>query len=138
MRTLEEVKNAFQADRFAMEAAGIEIVSSEKDEAVCRMKLTDLHCNARGKPMGGAIFTLADFAAAVAANGQSEQGNVISLHCDITYLSAAKGTTLLAYAKCVKRGRSTTLYQVSVTDEYATPVAEVSVNGFVLDEQFYK
>lgn len=137
MRSLEEIQKAFQRDHFATEAAGIEIISAEPNEAVCRMVLTERHCNARGKPMGGAIFTLADFTAAVAANGHSGDSNVISMHCDITFLSAAKGKNLIAHAKCVKRGRTTTLYSVQVTDELGTQVAEVSVNGFILQESFY-
>lgn len=137
MRSLEEVQQAFRADRFASEAAGIEIVSAEADEAICKMQLSPLHCNARGKPMGGAIFTLADFAAAVAANGQAGQNNVISLHGDITFLSAAKGECLIAHAKCIKRGKTTTLYTVQITDEKETLVAQASINGFALQEPFY-
>ena len=82
--------------------------------------------------MGGAIFTLADFTSAVAANGYLTEGNVISLHSDITFLSVAKGNRLFAEATCVKHGRTATLYQVRITDELGTEVAYVSMNGFVV------
>lgn len=82
--------------------------------------------------MGGAIFTLADFASAVAANGYLAEGNVISLHADITFLSVAKGTKLLGEANCVKHGRTATLYTVRITDELGTEVACVSMNGLVV------
>jgi len=82
--------------------------------------------------MGGAIFTLGDFASAVAANGYLAEGNVISLHSDITFLSVAKGNKLLAEATCVKHGRTATLYTVKITDELGAEVAYVSMNGRIV------
>ncbi len=132
MTKLEQIRMAFSNDRFATEAASIRIVDVQPQYAVCEMPITPIHKNARGTPMGGAIFTLADFASAVAANGYAEGTNVISLHADITYLSAAKGEKLIATSHCVKHGRSTTLYAVEITDELGTQVAQVSMNGFVI------
>lgn len=132
MTKLEQIQQTFCRDRFATEAAGISIVDAKPQYAVCEMPLTPVHRNARGTPMGGAIFTLADFSAAVAANGYAGETDVISLHADITYLGTAKGDRLIAVARCVKHGRSTTLYTVDVRDELGTEVARVSMNGFVL------
>ena len=87
--------------------------------------------NANNAPMGGAIFTLADFAFAVAANGGSERVTV-SQHVSITFLSPAKGSELLAEASCRKAGRTTCLYQVEVRDELGTYVAHAEVNGFTV------
>lgn len=132
MTKLEQIQETFRNDRFASEAAGIRIVDAQPQYAVCEMPITPLHRNARGTPMGGAIFTLADLASAVAANGYAEETDVISLHADITYLGAARGGKLIAVSRCIKHGRSTTLYDVEVTDELGTPVAHVTMNGFVL------
>lgn len=134
MPTLEEIREVFSRDRFATEAAGIVITRAEPRFAVCEMEICSHHKNARGTPMGGAIFTLADFTAAVAANGFAEHTDAITLHADISFLSAAKGTRLIATAECVKHGRSTCLYTVTITDELETPVALASVNGFVLQK----
>lgn len=134
MTKLQQIREAFCRDRFATEAAGITITEARPQYAVCEMPITPVHRNARGTPMGGAIFTLADFASAVAANGYAEGTDVISLHSDITFLSAAKGEKLIAVARCVKHGRSTTLYTVDVRDELGTAVAQVSMNGFVLQK----
>ena len=59
------------------------------------MTLQPHHLNAAGTPQGGAIFTLADFAFAVAVNAYAETVTV-SLQHDITFLSPAKGSEVIA------------------------------------------
>ena len=70
--------------------------------------------------MGGAVYTLADFAAAVAANTDcldSKQLRWVSLGTSIHYLSPARcETTLRADCIPVKVGHSTALYQVHISD----------------------
>lgn len=132
MPTIQKIRERFSHDRFATEAAEIIITEAQPQYAVCEMPLLEKHRNARGTPMGGAIFTLADFTAAIAANGFAEHTDTISLHADISFLGTAKGKTLIAKASCVKQGRTTALYTVEVTDELGTLVAQASVNGFVL------
>lgn len=131
MHSLETLRAYFQNDRFAMES-GVELLETAPGYALCRMALRPMHCNSRGTPMGGAIFTLADFASAVAANTESAETQVVSLHADITFLGTAKGKYLYAAAKRVKHGRSTTLYTVEVRDELETQVAVLSMNGFTV------
>ncbi len=82
--------------------------------------------------MGGAIFTLADFAVAVASNGHAETTNTVSLHGEITFLTPAKGKRLMAEANCIKEGRTTCFYEVAVTDELGTNVARATFNGFTI------
>lgn len=130
MPTLEEIRSRFAADRFATEVTGAEIRQAEPGHAICTLTLRPIHMNAYGTPQGGAIFTLADFAFAVASNGFSESVTV-SLQHDITYLAPARGTTVIAEANCVKSGRSTSMYTVDVTDDLGTKVAFMTVNGFV-------
>ena len=79
--------------------------------------------------MGGAVFTLADFAFAVAANA-FEETVTVSQHVSITFLAPAKGKRLFAQARCRKAGRTTCLYEVDVTDELGGFVAHAVVNGF--------
>ena len=134
MRSLEEIQKVFTKDRFATDLAKIQIVEATPEVAICEMPITDSHLNARNTVMGGAIFTLADFAASVAANAYAENTATITLHADITYLNPAKGTKLIAEGKCIKRGKSTTLYTVTVSDDLGTMVAHVDVNGYVLHD----
>lgn len=130
MPTLKQIRATFAADRFATDAAGCEIRLAEPGHSVCAMTLRPHHLNAAGTPQGGAIFTLADFAFAVAVNAFAETVTV-SLQHDITFLSAARGTELIAEANCVRSGRSTCFYTVTVTDDLDTVIAEMTVNGFV-------
>lgn len=130
MPTLEQIRATFAADRFATDAAGCEIRLAEPGHSICAMTLRPHHLNAAGTPQGGAIFTLADFAFAVAVNAFAETVTV-SLQHDITFLSAARGTELIAEANCVRSGRSTCFYTVTVTDDLDTVIAEMTVNGFV-------
>lgn len=131
MTTIEELTARFQADRFATEAAGIVIRKAEPGRALCAMKLRPCHMNANNVPMGGAVFTLADFAYAVASNGFTDKISVTQ-HVSITFLSPAKGTELLAEARSLKDGRTTCLYEVDVRDELGTYVAHAAVNGFTV------
>lgn len=131
MPTIEELQSRFQSDRFAVEVTGADIREAEPGRAVCVLALRPDHMNANHTPMGGAIFTLADFAFAVAANGFAERVTV-SQHVSVTFLSPAKGQELQAEARCLKAGRTTCLYQVEVRDELGTYVAHAEVNGFTI------
>ena len=71
--------------------------------------------------MGGAIFTLADLAFAVTANNIHSLSVASSV--SINYLSAPKGSKLIAKAKCIKDGRTTAVITVNVTDDAGRDVA---------------
>ena len=87
------------------------------------------HLNAGGTVMGGAIFTLADFAFAVASNWNKPLN--VSTTSQITFLGTAKGARQVAEARKVKEGRSTCYYLVDVSDDLGNPVAHVTASGFV-------
>lgn len=128
--TLDEIQKVFADDRFATEAAGAMVEAAEDGFARCSLKIQPIHRNAMGAVMGGTIFTLADFAFAVASNCAGTP--VVSLNSQITYLSSAKGERLIAEAKRVRQGRSTGYYRITVSDELGTMVAEVVTTGFVV------
>ena len=132
MPTLEEIRARFSSDHYAIEVTGIAIQDAQAGYAVCVLPLREDLLNINHKPMGGAIFTLADFTFAVAANGHSQR-LTFSQHASITFLAPAKGETLVAKARCLKAGRHTCLYAVDITDELDTYVAHVTVNGYTVD-----
>ena len=78
--------------------------------------------------MGGAIYTLADFAFAVASNFGREYATV-SVVGQASFMSASKGTVLYAEARLLKDGKSSCFYEVSVTDDLDKLIAVVSFNG---------
>lgn len=134
MPALDELKSRFRADRYAAEVTGAEILSAEPRHAICTLALRPEHLNAAGAPMGGAIFTLADFAFAVAANGFTDAVTV-SQSANIHFLSPARGSILTAEARCLKAGRTTSLYTVDINDDCGGHVAHVTISGFKVSRQ---
>lgn len=131
MSALEEIRNRFQNDHFATETTGIIIDSAKPGRAVCSLDLEKRHMNENNVPMGGAVFTLADFTCAIASNGYSGRMTV-SQNASITFLSPAKGKRLIAEASCLREGHTTVLMSVDVRDELGTYVAHATVNGYVI------
>lgn len=131
MSKLDEIRNRFKSDRFATEAVGIVIDSAEPGKAVCSLTLEPHHMNANHVPLGGAVFTLADFTCAVAANGFEER-NTVSQNASITFLAPARGKRLIAEASCLRSGRTTALLSVDIRDELGTYVAHATVNAYVI------
>lgn len=127
IKTLEEVRNIFEGDRFATENGAV-IEEIGDHSAICSLVITNSHRNAMGAVMGGTYFMLADFAFAVAANW--EKMGCVSLRSDISFLGPAKGEKLIAKAVCIKDGRTTVCYRVDVTDEYGSLAATVTATGY--------
>jgi len=127
--SLEQAKEIFKNDRFAaVNGAYLSELTDEK--CVCCMELTDNHRNALGGVMGGAIFTLADLAFAVASN--NDHSSTVALDVNIHFLSAPKGNNLTATAKKVKSGRTTSVFEVKVTDDTGRDVALFIGTGYKL------
>lgn len=126
--TREEIETVFQHDRFATVAAGCRVVSGERGRAVCDMELTDVHRNAMGNVMGGAIFTLADFALAIACNIGEEP--TVSVDHAISFLRSTNGTKLTATAACDKPGRHVAFYTVTVEDDVGKTIARMTATCY--------
>lgn len=133
MFTLEQARAYFSDDRYATETTGVVIEEVGPGFARVSCQLDGRHLNARGFVMGGVMFTMADFAFAVASN--SEGREVVSMQNQISYLTPPKGEHLYAEANCIKNGRSTCLYEVVVTDDTGRMVAFTTVSGFVVGER---
>ena len=93
--SLEEAREFFKNDHFATEAC-----------------------------MGGAIFTLADFAVAIASNiGEEPSACVV---CSIQFMKGAKGDKLIATASTDRSGRTLGFYTIDVVDNLGTKVAKMT------------
>lgn len=128
MKDTASAREYFRNDIFAVEAAGIEIAEARDGYAKCVMRPGKRHMNAAGFVMGGAIFTLADYTFAVAAN--TEEINAVSLTSSINFLSPAKGDMLTAETEKLKMGQSICAFTVKVTDTSGELVAVMSGTGF--------
>lgn len=127
MTDLEQAKEFFIKDRFAMVTTGIDILEVGEHYAKCGLKIDERHVNATGHVMGGAIYTLADFVFAVTTN--FNQPTTVTAVSQISYLGTPKGDMLFGESKLLKDGKRNCFYEIRITDNYDTLVAMVSVNG---------
>ena len=122
--TIAEVRELFGNDHFATEACKCEVLEAARGHSVCAFDIGEGHLNAQGRVMGGAIFTLADFALAIACNIGEQP--TMSVQSSIQFFSAAKGKRLIATGSADKSGRTMGYYTVDVTDELGTKVAKMT------------
>lgn len=131
MVDIDKVREFFSTDRFAA-LAGAEILTADAGYAKCRMKLADDHRNGMGAVMGGAIYTLADFAFAVASN--VGRPATVTKESTIRYLRGTKGKTLYAEARCESDGPRTSEFRTVVTDDLGEVIAECRACGAVVGQ----
>lgn len=108
------IEDFFKDDKF-VQHCGIELVSFEPGKAVTRMTIQPQHMNAVGVVQGGAIFTLADYAFAVASN--SHGSVALGINVSISYLKSAKSGSLHAEARELSCNPKLASYTVNVTDD---------------------
>jgi acyl-CoA thioesterase len=118
---MEEVRRCFKNDRFA-ERAGVELLTLSPGHATAKMVLHPHHLNGVDTVQGGAIFTLADFAFAVAANSHGTVA--VAINVSITFMKAAVTGTLWAEAKEVSKNFKIGAYVVEVKDDQGDLVAQ--------------
>ena len=129
--SLEEARRFFRMDRYATES-GIEIEELEPGTSVCSFKISEHHQNAEGGVMGGAIFTLIDFAFAAAAS--SVHRPTVAMQISVNFLNAPKGEKLTAKAVCRKDGKTSCVYNVDVYDDTGRDIAQAVMTGFKIQE----
>ena len=120
---------SFLNDAFA-DNAQIEILEAADGVALCRMPILPMHLNAHGTVMGGAIFTLADFAFATLTNDRERI--TVAQQVSVNYLAAPKGERLVAKSRWRKDGRTSCVVVVDVSDDAGRDVAQFVGTGFKL------
>lgn len=117
-----DMRAHFKKDRYA-EHSGIEIVAIDPGRAVARMTVAECHMNSVRTVHGGAIFTLADFAFAMASNAHGTIA--MGLNVSINYLRAVTelGAVLTATAREVSLSPRVATYTIDVKDEDENLVA---------------
>ena len=112
---LRQVQELVGSDPMARHM-GLEVVELEESRAVTRYKPTEKHLTALKRVQGGAIFSQADHAIAVAASTLG--GTVITIEVKINFLaSAAAGDILIAEAKPLDIKSKISLWQVEIRKE---------------------
>ena len=127
--TTADAREYFSRDRFATDN-GMRLEEVDASHAVTGLELGERHKNAFGGVMGGAIFTLADFAFAALTNGRDKV--TVAQQVSINYLSPVKGSKLTATARYRKDGRSSCVVNVDVVDDTGREIAQFVGTGFKL------
>lgn len=118
---MQELKKFFSTeDKFARHS-GIELVDVGPGWAKTSMKIEPFHFNGARTVHGGAIFTLADFAFAVASN--SHVTMAMGINTSVNFVKAALGGALYAEAQEQSKGPKLASYSVMVTDDDGDVVA---------------
>ena len=120
----------FKNDRYAA-FSGIELLEFELGRAKTKMEIKNMHLNAGNVVQGGAIFTLADFAFAVAVN---TFGNLaVSIETSIRYFKSVGTGTLFAEAKAVHIHKKLASFEVTVTNEKEELIALFTATAYRKD-----
>ena len=117
---MTEMQDPFADDNFA-KYVGIELLESSKGFARAKLTITPNHLNGLGTLHGGAIFSLAVWTFAVAAN--TDQPLSVGVNATISFTKAIAEGVVTAEAREITTGRRLAHYNVKVTDESDNVVA---------------
>lgn len=129
---LNKLQELYKNDRFATNA-GCVIVEATEEKTICEMQITDNLLNAHGSVMGGAIFTLADFAFAIASNYAGVPS--VAIECNIRFYAATKGKKLIAICRTDKDGKTLGHYTVEICDDLGKKIAGYTAIAFHNNKQ---
>ncbi len=130
---LDALKRYFENDRFAA-SSGMRLVELRPGFARTSLEIEDRHLNSVGIVQGGAIFTLADLAFAMACNSGGKVAVAVSTN--LSFLRATWSGTLHAEATEVARSRKISTCTVRVTDKAGELVALFQGTAYIKDEPF--
>lgn len=117
---MDEAKKQILRDFFAHDdfarTSGISIVDVTKGYGKTQMTVEKRHLNGVRSVQGGAVFTLADLAFALATNSHGFIS--VGLNNYIDYIKPAfEGDILVAEAREISRGRTIGTYEVKITNQ---------------------
>ena len=111
MNTME---GFFKKDKYA-ELTGIKLLEFSEGRAKAMLDITETNLNSAGTVHGGAIYTLADFAFAVAANSHGTAA--VAINSSISFFKAVSAGILYAEAKEISFHPKLASYVIDVTNE---------------------
>ncbi|RLB70076.1 MAG: phenylacetic acid degradation protein [Deltaproteobacteria bacterium] len=120
---MQEILDFFSENDHFARHCGIILLEVEPGRAKAKMEIKPSHMNGAKTVHGGAIFTLADFTFAAAANSQGQLS--LAINTAISFLKPTHGgTTLYAEAEELSVNRRLGHYQVKITNNEQQLVAQ--------------
>lgn len=127
---------ALWANDHATKWIGMELGPVSEGTAVMTLKVQLHHCNGHGMCHGGVIFSLADSAFAFACNSRNQV--TVAQHNNISFIAPGQsGDTLTATAKEVSLTGRSGIYDVRVTNQDNTTIAEMRGLSRVIKGQLF-
>ncbi len=111
---MNSTEEFFSKDQFG-KGTGAILLESSPGRARVKMEIDERHLNSHGTVHGGAIFTLADSAFAVASNSHGVPAAAIN--AQISYVKSARSGTLYADAEEISLNPKIATYLVDVRDD---------------------
>ncbi|MGI6737661.1 MAG: PaaI family thioesterase [Anaerovoracaceae bacterium] len=124
---LRRAREYFGHDLFATATTGVVIEAAARNYARCSLRLGPQHKNALQMPMGGALYTLADFVFAIASNFDNVP--TVTMVSEIRFLTVAGGDQLTAESVYLGEEGRDCRYRIDITDAPGHTVAEVRMRG---------
>jgi len=109
---MSNVADRLHNDRL-VQLLGIEIIDENEKFPSCQLKICKKHLNGVDYTQGGAIFTLADYAFAIASN--TDQRLSLSINTTMNFFKATKENDIL-YTKTreLSRTKKLSVYEVEI------------------------
>ncbi|MDO5581918.1 MAG: PaaI family thioesterase [Planctomycetia bacterium] len=129
---LRRQRERMESDQFILGLLGANLVIAEQGFARVELDADARHLNGLGLVQGGVLYSLGDYATAVAANYATEP--MVSLDSSISYLKSGKPGKIIAEAREISRSRQFTSLEARITDEKGTLLAILHSRGFILKQ----
>lgn len=117
---MDFIKEFIENDKFA-KWVGIELLEVSLGYAKAKMEIKEIHHNSINTVHGGAIFTLADFTFAVAANSHNKMS--VALNVNISFLKAISEGVLIAEAQEISVNPKIATYKILVSNDLGELIA---------------
>ena len=128
---------AMWADDNASPWFGMEIVEVSEGRATLALTVESHHANGHGICHGGVTFSLADSAFAFACNSRNQ--NTVAQTNTITYIAPGRvGDRLTATAREISLTGRSGIYDVTVTNQNGTVIAEFRGNSRAIKGQLFE
>jgi len=118
---MDPVSAHFSRDHYAVQLTGITLLEAGPGRAVAQLQLQQQHLNSLGMTHGGALFTLADFAFAVASNYNGRIA--VGIETSMSFLKATSSGILTATALEISQSYRISHCDVRITNEAGELVA---------------
>ena len=133
MTSAEVMEYLNTQDRFCV-ANDMKLTVVSEGYAEAEMPISENKLNGLNVTQGGAVYTLADFAFAGAANANREDRRCLGSSSSIHYLRPGTGSKLKAVAKMIHTGKKICLCNVEVFNDQEKLIATATFQGVLLEK----